>query len=88
MLESGRLPLEVGRIHTGEFMRLGLEVVEVKRLNLGWRETWTLDDPLLYMLLQKSERHVFWAGVGGWSFGSFSGELKNIELLYIPNLWP
>ena len=23
MLESGRLPLEVGRIHTGEFMRLG-----------------------------------------------------------------
>ena len=27
MLESGRLPLEVGRIHTGEFLRLGLEVV-------------------------------------------------------------
>lgn len=33
----------------------------------------------------------FGPALGGgpwWSFGRFSGELKNIELLYILNLWP
>lgn len=84
MLESGRLPLEVGRIHTGEFMRLGLEVVEVTEVG-GGHGPWMTH---FFTCCRNPSVTFFGPALGGWSFGSFSGELKNTELLYIPNLWP
>ena len=47
----------------------------------GWPTSWHF--------VAEIQASRFWGRRwGGWSFGRFSGELKNIELLYILNLWP